>query len=109
MFVRGAVDAAAHLAHGVDVQHHHLAARIQIGKDVCGFGIGFFVAEFSRDHRAVADVIIDVGRHEIRAVDADVVRLGQFDQFQRVAFGIGGGFQNICPPSAPMVQFGVIA
>lgn len=60
LLMGGAVDAAAYLAHRVDVQGDNLATGVKVGQNGGGFGIGILVAKLGRDHRAIADIIIDI-------------------------------------------------
>ncbi len=65
MLLRGAMDPAARFANRIDVEHFHPPARIELLQQLLGAAIGGLIAKLRRNHRAVADVVVDVARDEI--------------------------------------------
>ena len=58
--LRGAVDAAADLAQGIDIQGDDLSVWVMAAQGVHRQRVGFGIAELRGDDGAVADVVIGV-------------------------------------------------
>ncbi len=61
-----AMDAAADLAKGIDIQRNDFSIRIRVLQCLQCCAVGISVTEFGRNHCAVADIVIRIGSHEIR-------------------------------------------
>ncbi len=63
------MDTTANLTHRIDIQCNNLPTGIQFGKNSSSPFIGFTIPELGSYHRAVTNVVIDIGRHEIVAFE----------------------------------------
>lgn len=68
LLLRGAVDAAAARRDGIDIELHNLAPRELLAQEGAAVAVSAGIAKLRADHRAVADVEVDIACRKILAL-----------------------------------------
>ena len=82
---------------GIDIDLHDTAAREEPFQFPFGGLIRLRVAEFGGDHRAVADVEVDVASGEVVRFEfrPDMAGRSEYDDLDRTALGVGRRLEDV--------------